>query len=149
MEIRVDGSRSSAENWMLAQSASSEVLPALNDDQKKVADNMGISHADYARIFYAIDLTRNELMEKAEHAARLLENMARRKVPDLTVDAVWLMTFEGKFRFDFRFNQFHSGVWVNEDLVDELLQSGSKAAEEQLARIIEFNLPASWIAKAS
>ncbi len=34
MDIYVDGNRSSAENWMLAQNASKELLPALSDAEK-------------------------------------------------------------------------------------------------------------------
>ncbi len=34
MDIRIDGNRSSAENWMLAQNASKDILPALSDAQK-------------------------------------------------------------------------------------------------------------------
>ncbi len=149
MEIRVDGNRSSAENWMQAQKVSLQLLPELSNEQKIVADKLGISHEAYARSQYAGDLTRNDLAKKAELAAHLIERLAQAKVPGLVVDAVWLKTFDGKFRFELECNHSRALIWINEDLVDELLESGSKTAEEQIARIVEYGLPASWMAKAS
>jgi|SRR5665213_3959641 len=149
MDIRIDGNRSSAENWMLAQNASKELLPALDDAEKTVADQMGISHEAYARSMYAVDLTRNELKEKVERATRLIERIAQSKVPGLTVDSAWLKTLDGKFRFDFGLNRSRAAIWVAEDLVDKFLESGSRTMEEQLARIVESGLPASWTVKAS
>ena len=149
MDIRIDGNRSTAENWMLAQNASKDILPVLSEAQKTVADKLRISHEDYARSVYAGDLTRDELKAKTERAARLIERMAQSRVPDLTVDSAWLKTFDGKFRFDFDVNRNHTAIWVDEDVVDELLESGSKTAEEKLARIVESGLLASWTVKAS
>ena len=149
MEIRIDGSRSSAENWMQAQIISNQFLPELSDAQKVVADKMGISHEGYARSLYAGDLGRKELEGKAERIARLVEQVAQQKVPGIKVAAVWLKTLDGKFRFDCNLDRSHSFILMDEDLLDELLESGSKAAEEQIVRIIEHSLPASWMMKAS
>ncbi|MHB1675335.1 MAG: hypothetical protein ACYCSP_13905 [Acidobacteriaceae bacterium] len=149
MDIYIDGNRSSAENWMLAQNASKELLPALSDAEKTVADKLRINHDAYARSAYAVDLTRNELGGKTERAARLVERMARSRVPGLTLDSAWLKTLEGRFRFDFDLNGNHAAIWVDEDLMNELLESGSRAAEEQISRVVEYGLPASWVVRAS
>jgi len=149
MDIRIDGNRSTAENWMLAQNASKELLPALSEAQKTVADELRTSHEAYARSVYAVDLSRNDLVAKAERAGRAIERIAQRKVPGIAVDSVWLKTFAGKFRFDLNLDRNHTAMWVNEDVIDELLESGSRTAEEQLARVVEYSLPTDWIAKAS
>ncbi|MGO8719973.1 MAG: hypothetical protein ACLQMO_12255 [Acidobacteriaceae bacterium] len=117
--------------------------------KKTVADKLRISHEDYARSVYAGDLTRNELGAKAKRAGRLVERIARSRVPDVHVDSAWLKTIDGKFRFDLDFNRSRTAIWVAEDLVDEFLESGSRIAEEKIARSIESALPESWSVKAS
>jgi hypothetical protein len=77
MEIRVDGSRSSSENWMRAETAPLQELPELSAEQRAAAASLGV---------------RDE---------------------------------------------------------DDLLESGSRIAEESIARIVDYSLPASWVARPS
>jgi hypothetical protein len=149
MDVYIEGNRSSAESWMLAQNASKDLLPPLSDAQKAVADKLHIDHDAYARNVYAADLGRKELRAKAERAARVIERMAQIKVPGVVVGTVWLKTFAGKFRFELDLDRKHATILMNEDVIDELLESGSRMAEEQIARIVEYNLPTDWVAKAS
>lgn len=149
MEIRVDGNRSSSENWMRAQTASVQELPLLSHEQKSVAAKLGLDNEAYARSVLAGDLERKDLEKKAQQAAQLIERLAPRKISGLRVDSVWLKTLDGKFRFDVEFNGSHALIFVSEDLVNELLESGSKLAEEQITRIIDLGLPASWATRAS
>src|SRR6185437_4940312 len=113
------------------------------------ADALQVSHEAYARNFYAGELTRSELGAKAERAARVVERMAQSKVPGVVLEDVWLKTFAGKYRFDLDLNRNRAVLWMDEDLVNEWLDSGSRTAEERIARIVENGLPASWNVKAS
>jgi|SRR5579885_3533557 len=149
MDIRIDGSRSSSENWMRAQTAPAQELPVLTEEQKLAANRLGLSSEAYARSFYAGELERKNLEGKAERAAQLIEKLAARKFPGLKIIRVWLKTFDGKFRFDVSLNGSDALIFAAEDLIDELLEQGSKTAEEQIERIIELSLPASWRARAS
>lgn len=149
MEVRVDGNRSSGENWMRAQTAPIQELPALSDEQKDIAAKLGQNDEAYARSLFAGDLERKNLEERAKQAAQVIERLASHRVPGLRLDSVWLKTLEGRFRFDLDLNGIHTLIFVSEDVIDELLESGSRAAEEQIARIIDFSLPASWTVRAS
>ena len=149
MDVYVDGNRSSIENWTRAQTAPVQELPALTEEQKTVAGKLGLKDESYARSLYAGELERKNLEKKAEQAARLVERFASQKVPGLRVEQVWLKTFDRKFRFDVDLNGSSALIFVSEDLIDDLLESGSRAAEEQIKRIIDVNLPASWTVRAS
>ena len=149
MDIRVDGNRSSIENWATAQAASVQDLPALTEEQRIVAGKLGLKDESYARSLYAGDLERKSLEKKAKQAAELVERLASRKVPGLRVDDVWLKTFDRKFRFDVDLNGSSAPIFVSEDLIDELFENGSRSAEEQIVRIIDISLPGSWMVRAS
>lgn len=149
MEVYVDGNRTSSENWLRAQTAPIEELPPLTEGEKIVAGKFGQTDETYARTLYAGDLERVNLGQKAVKAARILERFASQKAPGVQVDRVWLKTFEGKFRFDISLNGSSTLISISEELLDDLLEKGSRSAEEGISRIIEFNLPASWTAHAS
>ena len=149
MEIRIDGNRSSSENWMRAQIASAEELPKLSDEERAVAAKFGSDYEGLARAIYAANLEHENLKEKAEKAARVVERIARRRVPEVNIGRVWLKTFEGKLRFDLDLQGDRSTIFVDEEVVDDLLDSGCSDAEDRIGRIIDFALPASWMARAS
>ena len=149
MQIHVDGNRSSSENWMRAQAAPPQTLPELSPEQRKVASRLGVENEAYARGVLAGDLERRELEEKAEKAARLIERLASRKVPGVLVESVWLKTFDGKFRFELESCGRRTLIFVVEDLVNNVLESGSEQAEVEIGRILDAGLPGSWIPTAS
>jgi hypothetical protein len=149
MEIRVDGNRSSIENWARAQAAPPQELPKLTEEQRIVAGKLGLSDESYARSLYAGDLERKNLEKKARQAAQLIERLASQRIPGLRVDDVWLKTFDRKLRFDVVLNGSSALIFVSEDLIDELFENGSTSAEEQIARIIDVSLPESWMVRAS
>jgi hypothetical protein len=149
MEIRVDGSRSSSENWMRAETAPLQELPELSAEQRAAAASLGVRDEDDARNVLAFELERKDLEIKAQQAAHVIERLASEKVPTLRVDGVWLKTLDGKFRFDVESAGSHSLIFVSEDLMNDLLESGSRIAEESIARIVDYSLPASWVARPS
>ncbi len=149
MEIRVDGNRSSSENWMRAQTASAGELPHLTPKQQEFAAKFGMSSDAFARRVLAEELGRKDLRQRAEQAARLIERLASKKGISLRVDQVWVKTLEGKLRFDVESASKHALIFVSEELMDELFESGSPSAEERISRIIDVSLPDSWLAQAS
>jgi hypothetical protein len=134
---------------MRAQTAPVHDLPLLNEEERSVAAKLGFNSEDYARSILAGNLERKDLERKAEQAAQVIERLASRDVPGLRVRSVWLKTLDGKFRFDIDFNGSSSVVFVSEDAMNDLLESGSRAAEENISRILDYGLPANWKARAS
>jgi hypothetical protein len=94
-------------------------------------------------------LTRRELQAKAETFGRLLEQKIRDRAPNASVESVVLLTFEGKFRVVTVVGGKETLLQIDEELVDDLLQSGSPEMETRLDRIIDLNLPNSEAARAS
>jgi hypothetical protein len=81
-----------------------------------------MKESDYARQLLAINLGRKDLEKKAERAARLIERLASEKVRDVSVKAVWLKTFDGKYRFELESKGRQSLLFVTEDVVDDVLE---------------------------
>ena len=149
MQVLVEGSRSTSDDWLWAQQLPASELPSLSDEQKSVAKKLGVSPEDYARSAKAGELTRQELQVKAATFGSLLEQKIRGRVPNASVESVTLLTFEGKFRAVAVAEGKEIRLQIDEDLVDRLLESGSAELEARLDRIIDLNLPGSAAARAS
>ena len=149
MEVRIDGSRSSSENWLRASLVSSQELPNISADEQKIAKKLGISAESYARSRYAGELSAGELQQKAEKLGRFVQQwLAARHVAG-SVDFVWLKTFEGKYRIDVDLNGKNVLIFTEEALVDEVLERGSHKAERELQHVLELNLLPEEAARAS
>jgi hypothetical protein len=149
MDVRIDGDRSSAENWTRAQMVPSDQLPALSEAQRTVAAKLHLSAESYARSVYAGELERRELEKRAEAAGRLIESLAVRRVPGARLERVWWKTFDGKLRFDLSLRGSEASIVVAEPLIEGLLDGSVPEAEEQLARLVARTLPANWLAQVS
>lgn len=149
MQVAVEGSRSSRDDWFRAQQLPASELPFLTDEQKTVAEKLGISAEDYARSAKAGEFSSEELLAKTEAVGRLLEKKMRERNPDSSIDSIVLLTFEGKFRVVAVAGGREIRLQIDEDLLDDLLQSGSQELETRLDRIIDMNLPNSKTARAS
>jgi hypothetical protein len=121
----------------------------MSPQQKEAAASLGVSEESYARSFYAGELERGTLAGKAEKAARVVERLAQHNAPGLKIESVWLKTFDGKFRFDAAWNGASFLIFLKEEVVDDLLESGSRLAEEQILRAIEYSLPSAKTVHAS
>ena len=149
MEVRVDGSRSSSENWLRASLISSRELPKLGADEEEVARKLGISVESYARSRYAGDLTTLELEQRAEKLGRVIQAWLVARQIQGSVDFVWLKTFEGKYRIDVEVKGKHTLIFIDESLVDEMFESGSVQAERGFQHILELNLLPAEAVRAS
>jgi hypothetical protein len=149
MRVMVDGSRSTSDDWLRSQHLHASELPALSDEQKSVAEKLGISAEDYARSAKAGELSRQDLVAKTEAFGKLLETKMRERVADASVDSIVLHTFDGKYRVIATAGGREVRFQIDEEMVDDLLQSGSKEIEARLQRIVELSLPESEAARAS
>lgn len=149
MEILVDGNRSSLENWTRAQKAPLDVLPALSDGDRVAAQQLHMSPEMYARSLYAVDLERSGLEQRAMLAGRAVERLAAKRIPGVQVTRIEWNTLAGKFRFGLEYRGNAAEVVAVEDVLSNLLESGSAEAESCLERVIEYAVPTGWTMRAS
>ena len=149
MDIRVDGNRSSSENWAYSRSVSPRELPPLSSEEKRFAVQLGLSLEDFARNQLAADLTRKDLATRAEMVGRLVDAWFKEYGVSGHVSEVSLRTFEGKVRVNVEISGRVSFCVIEEDVITSLFESGSKQAEMQLKRLLNANFGFEREAKAS
>ena len=141
MEVIVEGSRSSSQNWLRAQTMPPEELPLLSPEQKELAGRQGISEETFARSAKARELSLPELVSKSETVGRLIETLVREKFSSVCVKEIVLITFHGIFEVGLEIDGAPVYLKVNEDLVDSLLQSGSEESEKRIRRVVDLHMP--------
>jgi hypothetical protein len=149
MQISIEGSRSSSDDWFRAQQLPASDLPQLSDEEKCAAEKLGISAEDYARSAKAGELSRRELAAKTETFGRLLETKMRQSFPGSSVESIVRKTFDGRFLVTAVVNGREVRLRIDEEMIDDLLQSGSPEAERRLDKILELSLPNAEAARAS
>lgn len=136
MNIAVDGWRASPSDWDAALRIPKNELPTLSEQQKKVAQKLGISEESYARSAVAGERTQNNLLAKTEMFARLLG----KKIGDLgfkaSIESVVLRVLEDRFEVSLMINGSRLPLRISEEIVDDLFESGSVEAEEKLVRLL-------------
>lgn len=141
MEILIDGWRAGGEERKEAARVPASQLPALTEEQKRVAKKMGISEEDYARSTYAGRRNQDRLVEKTKEFARLLQRkLEGRKGVELERIKLDVLRHQYEVLASEKERQF--SFFVSEDLIDDLLQSGSEDLERNLERILDYALPA-------
>src|SRR5258708_2643565 len=145
----VGGYRSTNEDWLAAHRIPSSYLHPITAEEKQVAERLGISAEEYLRSRYAGDLSRRDLEKRAEVVGGLIERWLSRHGLTGTVESVWLKTLEGKYRVEVAGPEGIKLVFLKEDLIDDLLDSGSRAAEESLDRLLTANFGLAEAAQAS
>jgi hypothetical protein len=149
MEIRVDGYRSTNEDWLAAHRISASELPPITEEEQQVAEKLGISAEEYLRSRYAGDLSRGELEKRARVVGSLLSRWLSVHGLSGTVLSVWLKTFEGKYRVEIAGPDGIQLVFLKEDLVNDLLDSGSREGKESLDRLMTANFGRAEATQAS
>jgi len=142
MQIAVDGIRASVQDWEAVRDLPREQLPRLNDAQREVARKLGIPEDDYARSALAGQRTQESLLAKTERLARLLDQRVKALAQEATIHSVTLRTWDHKFDVDLELASRRCPLRIEENIVDDLFDSGSREAEERLGRILESVLPA-------
>jgi hypothetical protein len=149
MEIRVDGYRSTNENWLTAHRIPSSELPPITPEEEQVAEKLRISPEEYLRSRYAGDLSRGDLEKRAEVVGNLVAQWLSRHGLSGTVVSVWLKTYEGKFRLEIAGPEGIQMLFLKEDLIDDLLDSGSREAQESLDRLLTANFGRAEVTQVS
>ncbi len=149
MDIQIDGNRSTSECWQAAQLISPQALPPISPEEEQVAKKLAISSEGYRRSKYAAELTKHQLEARALQVGKLVEAWLNRHNLIAQVEGVWLRTFQGKFRVEIRIGALTKLIFIEEDLINDLLDSGSIEAERSFDRLLTSNFSAQESAKAS
>jgi hypothetical protein len=137
MEIAVDGWRAGTAERELARSLPPEQLPQLTDEQRSVAKKLGIPEEDYARSIVAGERNRDSLLLKTERLARLLEQRIESVGMGVRVNRVTLRTIQDRFDVELQVNARVLPLRIEEAVVDDYFDNGSKEAEERLGHILD------------
>ncbi len=149
MEIQIDGNRSSSESWLESHRMPLQDLPAISEDEQRVAEKLAISSEDYRRSKYASELTKRQLELRAVKVGQLVEGWLRSHQFKAETRAVWLKTFDGKYRIDVDVDGAAHLVLIAEDLMDDILDSGSQEAQQRFDRVLTANFGMREVAQAS
>ncbi len=149
MEIRIDGNRSSSENWLESHRIPVQELPAISEDEQRVAEKLAISAEDYRRSKYASELTKKQLELRAMKVGQLVGSWLRSHHVKAEIKAVWLKTFDGKYRIDVDVDGVAQSVIITEDLMDDILDAGSQEAQRSFDRVLTSNFGLHEVAQAS
>lgn len=141
MEIIIDGWRAGGEERKEAASVPADQLPALTDEQRVVARKLGISEEAYARSAYAGQKNQERLVEKSMKFARLLQKKLQGR-GDFQLGTIRLDVLKHRYEVVGTEEQRQVTFVVSEDLIDELLESGSENAERNLDRVLDYAFPA-------
>jgi hypothetical protein len=138
--VSVDGSRTEPQVWEAVRALPKDQLPPLTPAQREVAASLHIPEKDYARSVEAARRTTDELLKKAERFARVLNERIRTRNQEIQVERVALNTLEQRFEILLRVNGEVETLRVAERVVDGLFEDGSREAEENLSRILDYAL---------
>ncbi len=139
MQISVEGRRSSVSDWRAVAEIPTDQLKPLTPEQAAVAAELKISAEDYARSILESERATEALLEKTQRFAMLLKQRFASRVAGVQIDSVALETWAGKFRVAIR-GKMNTVFRINEDLVDDLFEGGSKEANERISRVVDLVL---------
>jgi len=138
MKISIEGERTAAEDWEWAQSLAEDELPPLNDLQRKAAEHLHIPEIDYRRARAAAQKSLTGLLRDTEHVGVYLQQQLRRVANTAVITAIKLDLQAAVFAVQVRVDAREIPVRVNEDLVNRILQTGSRDAENELRHVLEI-----------
>jgi len=124
-------------------------LPSLDDNERAVAERLSISPDDYRRSKYAADSTKKSLQMRALKVGQLVEGWLRSHDFKAEAKSVWLKTFDGKYRLDVVVNGTEQLLLLSEELMDDILDAGSREAERKFDRVMSANFGVYEVARAS
>jgi hypothetical protein len=137
MQISVEGRRSSIGDWQAVSVIPADQLRPLTPGQAAVAAEMKISAEDYARSILEAERATEALLEKTQRFAKFLNERLASRAAGTQIDSVTLETWASKFRVAIR-GKMNTVFRINEDLVDDLFEGGSKEADERISRVLDL-----------
>jgi len=81
-----------------------------------------------------------KLLAKTERLAKLIDADVQKRFPAARIEEVLLNTWEGRFEVMARIGETEIPFRVDENLVDDLFDSGSRDAEASFLRVVELAL---------
>jgi hypothetical protein len=147
--VLVSGATSSADDWFAAMDAPETDLPALNEDQKSVAQKFEISEAEYARGVLTHDLGEKRQMRRGEKLGVYISSIlgtlgSGYRLVSLIyrgVDDVWIGSIETPMRTAL--------VRIPLDLADDVLDFGNPGMIERLRNIVTHGLDGQSVSATS
>jgi len=149
MQIEIEGTRSSDDAWREARSVPLSKLRELTAQDIAWASPDDPAAEQTARRLYAIDLTQPELAEKCEKLGRLASDWLKQAGLHGEVSLVRLRCLRGLFDLHVSESGELHKLEVREDVLDDLLQAGSREAAESLDRLFAANFGRFAVSKAS
>jgi len=149
MEVFVRGSRSSAQDWVLAQQIPANQLPPLDEEQKAAALREKVSEENYARSAYAGHLSQQKLLHRTLQFGRWLNARVEERNAECQVESVTLDTWESKYQVSVLGGEDPIDFEIDEELVERFLTTGSAELERAIFRLLEVYLPQKRVARAS
>jgi hypothetical protein len=149
MQIEIEGTRSSDDAWSEAHKIPLGKLRELTANDVAWTNPSDLTAEHIARKVYAIDLTLPELTMKCEKLGRLVSDWLKTSSLNGEVLLVRLRCLRGLFDVHISEGGEHHKLEVREDVLDALLQAGSREAAESLDRLFAANFGRLAISKAS
>jgi hypothetical protein len=149
MQIEIEGTRSSDDAWRKAYSISLDTLRELTAQEVAWTGPDDPAAEQIARKIYAIDLTLSELKAKCEKLGRLVSDWMKKSDLNGEVLLVRLRCLRGLFDVHVSEGGELHKLDVREDVLDDLLQGGSREALESLDRLFAANFGRLPVSKAS
>jgi hypothetical protein len=149
MQIEIEGSRSSDAAWHQAHSIPVTKLRELTAQDVDWTNPDEAASVQLARRSYAFDLTQPELVAKCVKLGRLTSDWLRQTGLHGEVLLVRLRCLRGIFDVHVSEDAELHKIEVKEDVLDNLLQAGSRDAAESLDRLLASNFGRLVVSKAS
>ena len=149
MDIQIEGGRSSSDAWYEARSLSVAKLRELTAQDVDWSNSDEASAVSLARQLCANALTDKDLAAKCVKLARLASDWMKRVGLQGEVVFVRLRTLRGLFDLHVSEDGEIHKLEIREDVVDDLLQGGSREAAESLDRLFAANFGRLAVSKAS
>jgi hypothetical protein len=149
MNIEIQGTRTSDDAWIQADSISiAELRERTAQEVSWAPDDSGAAE-HLARRLYAIDVTQQELVAKCTKLGRLALNWMKQSDIEGELVLIRLRCLRGLFDLHIKQDGEVQMLEIREELVDDLLQSGSREAAESLDRLFAANFGRLAVLKAS
>jgi hypothetical protein len=136
MEVWVDGPRATEHSRSLAEQLPLSELPSLTAQEREEARLGGWSDERYARVKYAGEQGAHEWAEKVQTLGVLLESILKQYTPEASLKSVLPETFQGRYRATEQLQSREFSFAVQEEVAEDLLESGKAEALDSLRRIV-------------
>jgi hypothetical protein len=134
--VFISGVTSSVEDWQKAMNAPKGELPKLNEEQKEVADKMGMSEEEYARGVLVGQYGEQREKERGKRLGTKIEEIMGGLGAPYRLEALIREGVKGRWVARIETPSVPKNVAVGVELADDLIDSGTVQDEERLRVLI-------------